>query len=40
MQKASPANVSTTQAISVNVDNTDDQPPTAPGNFRFKQVKL
>ena len=37
---ASPANTKTTNSITVNVDNTDDVPPTAPGNFRSTGTSL
>lgn len=32
--KASPANTKTSNTVTINVDNTDDEPPTSPGNFR------
>ncbi|MCA9342858.1 hypothetical protein KC950_02495 [Candidatus Saccharibacteria bacterium] len=38
--KASPANTKTTNQITVSVDNTDDEPPTAPGNFRSTSSAL
>lgn len=38
--KAVPANTTPTQPITINIDNTDDEPPTAPGNFRSTGATL